>query len=110
MIRNVATEAIVSVERSIKGQSNSLVKSATRVALGTVIDTGVEKVTNSATKYISSKTSKTYSQYAKMVRKKNPTASTNTIRQSAQRSVRWGTRLSNCINFITNALRSALKW
>lgn len=75
-----------------------------------MIDSRVESVSNRATKYIRSKTSKNYSQYANTIRKKNSNASTNTIRKSAQKSVRWGNRLAKGIGFVFNSIRSALPW
>ena len=41
--RNVVTEGILSIERRIKKESNSALLSITRIAVGTVIDAGVEK-------------------------------------------------------------------
>ena len=110
LIRNVATEAIVSVERHVTGKGNNLRSSVTNVVRGTLIDTGVEAVSSRVTKYVRTKTSKNYSQKANTVRQKNPNASTSTIRTSAQRSVRWGNRLAKGIEFIFNSIRSALPW
>ena len=104
------TEGIVSMERHIKGQSNSLAESVTRVALGTVVDTSVEKVTSTASKYVSSKLPKNYSSYAGQQYKKKPKITQQQIRQNMSRSIRWGTRISNCINFICNVFRSVLPW
>lgn len=94
----------------IIGQSNSLAQSAKRVAFGTAIDTGMKKVTSSVTKYIESKMPGNYSSYAGQQYKKNPGITQQQIRQSMSRSVRWGTGISNCFNFIANAVRSALPW
>lgn len=110
LIRNVAAEAIVSVERHIKGQSNSLTQSAKSVAFGTVIDTGVDKVTDGVTKYIKTKMPRNYSSYAGQQYKKNPGITQQQIRQNMSKSVRLGTRISNCFNFIANAVSSALPW
>lgn len=110
LIRNVVTEGIVSVERHIKGQSNSLAESVTRVALGTVVDTSVEKVTSTASKYVSSKLPKNYSSYAGQQYKKKTKITQQQIRRNMSRSIRWGTRISNCINFICNVFRSVLPW
>ena len=51
-----------------------------------------------------------YSSYAGQQYKKNPGITQQQIRQSMSRSVRWGTGISNCFNFIANAVRSALPW
>ncbi len=110
LVRNITSEAIISVERHVTGKSNNLRSSVTNVVRGTLIDTGVESVSDRVTKFIRSKTSKTYSQQANTVRQKNPNASTNTIRTSAQRSVRWGNRLAKGIEFVINSIRSALPW
>ncbi len=110
LIRNVAAEAIVSVERHVKGQVNSLAQSAKRVAFGTVIDTGMEKVTSSVTKHIESKMPRNYSSYAGQQYKKKPRITQKQIRQNMSRSVRWGTRISNCFIFIANAVRSVFPW
>ncbi|MBO5460310.1 MAG: RICIN domain-containing protein [Ruminococcus sp.] len=110
LVRNIATEAIVSVERHVTGKGNNLKSSVTNVVRGTLIDTGVEVVSNRVTKYVRTKTSKTYSQKAKTMRQKNSNVSTSTIRTSAQRSVRWGNRLAKGIEFVFNSIRSALPW
>lgn len=110
LIRNVVTEGIVSVERHITGQGNNLQSSVTNVFIGTLIDTRVEAVSNRVTNYVTSKTSKTYSQYANAVRKKNSNVATNMIRKNAQRSVRWGNRLAKEIEFVVSSIRSALPW
>ena len=110
LIRNITSEAIISVERHVTGKSNNLRSSVTNVVVGTLIDTRVESVTNRVTKYVRTKTSATYSQEANTMRQKNPNVSTNTIRTSAQRSVRWGNRLAKGIEFVFNSIRSALPW
>lgn len=110
LIRNITSEAIISVERYVTGKSNNLRSSVTNVVVGTLIDTRVESVTNRVTKYVRTKTSTTYSQRANTMRQKNPNVSTNTIRTSAQRSVRWGNRLAKGIEFVFNSIRSALPW
>jgi len=110
LIRNVATEAIVSVERHIKGQSNSFAKSATRVVFGTVIDAGMEKVTNRVTKYIESKMPRNYSSYAGKQYKKNSRITQQEIRQNMSRAVRWGNRISNSFGFVIGAIRGTLPW
>ena len=110
LVRNITSEAIVSVERHIKGSSNNLAQSAKRVAFGTVIDTGMEKVTSSVTKHIESKLPRNYSSYAEQQYKKNPGITQQQIRQNMCRSVRWGNRISNCFNFIANVIRSVLPW
>lgn len=110
LVRNITSEAIISVERHVTGKSNNLRSSVTNVVRGTLLDTGAEAVSSRVTKYVRTKTSKTYSQQANTVRKKNPNVSTNTIRTSAQRSVRWGNRLAQGIKFVFNSIRSALPW
>ena len=110
LVRNITSEAIISVERNVTGKSNNLRSSVTNVVRGTLIDTGVESVSNRVTKYVRSKTSKTYSQQANKVLQKNPNASTDTIRTSAQRSVRWGNRLAKGIEFFFNSIRNGLPW
>lgn len=110
MVRNITAEAIVSGERYVTGKDNNLKSSVIKVTCGTAIDTGVEAVASRATKYVDRKISKTYSQKAKTMRKKNPNVSTTKIRKSAQRSVRWGNRLAKGINFVINSIRSALPW
>lgn len=110
LVKNIATEAIVSVERNITGKGNNLQSSVTNVIRGTLIDTGVEAVSSRVAKYVSTKISKTYSQKANTMRQKNPNVSTNRIRTSAQRSVRWGSRLEKGITFMFDSTRSALPW
>ena len=110
LVRNITSEAIISVERHVTGKSNNLRSSVTNIVRGTLIDTGVEAMSSRVTKYIRTKTSKTYSQQANKVRKKKPNASTSTIRKSAQRSVRWGNRLEKGIDFIFSSIRSTLPW
>ena len=44
LVRNIVSEAIVSVERHITGEGNSLQLSIKKVFIGTAIDTGVEAV------------------------------------------------------------------
>ena len=111
LVRNVATEVIVSVERHINGEKNSLVSSVGSIAFGTVADTGIEKVASGVKKYVSSKTPKNYSSYANQKYKKNPNISRQQIQTGAARSIRWGRRIGNAlssgVNFIMNAFKNA---
>ena len=55
LIRNITSEAIISVERHVTGKSNNLRSSVTNVVVGTLIDTRVESVTNRVAKYVRTK-------------------------------------------------------
>ena len=110
LIRNVTTEVIVNVERYITGDDNNLRSSVVNVVRGTLIDAGVEAVSDRVVKYVDTKISKTYSQKANIMRGKNPNVSNETILVRAQRSVRWGNRLSKGIGFGIDSIRSALPW
>ena len=70
----------------------------------------MEKVTSSVTKHIESKMPRNYSSYAGQQYKKKPRITQKQIRQNMSRSVRWGTRISNCFIFIANAVRSVFPW
>lgn len=110
LIRNVVSETVISVERHINGDNNDLTLSTINVVWGAVIDTGVEALSNKVVKYVDTKTSYNYSQYAYKVRKKKPNASVEEIKKGAQRSVRWGNRLVKGIGFGFDSVRSALPW
>lgn len=72
LVRNAVTEGILSIERRIKKESNSALLSITKIAVGTVVDAGMEKLTDRVTKHIRSKGPKNYSSYMGQARKKNP--------------------------------------
>ena len=106
--RNVVTERILSIERRIKKESNSALLSITRIAVGTVIDAGVEKITDRVTKHIRSKGPKNYSSYMGQARKKNPKITREQAEKKITRAVRWVNRLSNCFEFIINVAKSGI--
>ena len=87
-----------------------MTKSVAKVAFGTVVDTGMGKVTGKVDKYIESKMPRNYSSYAGKQYKKNPGITQQQIRKNMGRSVRWGTRISNSFNFIADTFRSLLPW
>ena len=110
LVRNILTEGIVSAERAIIGEKNCLIRSISKVTVGTLTYVAVEKVANAVTKYISSKTPANYSSYAGKQYKKNPIITPQKIRRKMARSIRWGNRLSGSTKFLLNSVRSALPW
>lgn len=110
LVRNIATEGIVSAERYLNGESNSLSGSIGKIALGTVVDTEMKKVASGVSSYINSKTPKNYSSYAGQQYKKNPDITQQQIRENMSRAKRWGNRLSSCFSFVIDVVKSAVRF
>lgn len=108
LVRNAVTEGILSIERRIKKESNSALLSITKIAVGTVVDAGMEKLTDRVTKHIRSKGPKNYSSYMGQARKKNPKITREQAEKKITRAVRWVNRLSNCFEFIINVAKGGI--
>ena len=108
LVRNAVTEGILSIERRIKKESNSALLSITKIAVGTVVDAGMEKITDRVTKHIRSKGPKNYSSYMGQARKKNPKITREQAEKKITRAVRWVNRLSNCFEFIINVAKGGI--
>ena len=108
LVRNAVTEGILSIERRIKKESNSALLSITKIAVGTVVDAGMEKLTDRVTKHIRSKGPKNYSSYMGQARKKNPKITREQAEKKITRAVRWVNRLPNCFEFIRNVAKGGI--
>ena len=88
LVRNIVAEGITVIEDTILGNEVNFVDSMINVGLGTVLDSGFEKISNKAVDFISSKMPQNYSSYAHTARQSNPNLTRNQIYLSMQRSIR----------------------
>ena len=98
IVKNVATEGILSVERAILGEENNILSSIGNIAVGSIIDVGFEKVSNKVRDTMFSKTPHTYSAYAGQARRSNP----NLTRQEIYGLMRNTTKQINTKLFFVN--------
>ena len=88
-VRNVTAECIKGVVSSLGGKKVDLGKSILDIGFGTFLDAGVEKISNSITDFIASKSPQNYSSYAHGARQSNPNRTQNQIYNSMRRSIRF---------------------
>ena len=110
LIRNVVSEGISVAEDVIKGNKMNVATSMLNIGLGTLLDSGFEKLSNSAVNFINSKTPQTYSEYAHTARQSNPNLTRQQIYQSMQRSIRFGRVASNAVSRGFDIIRSSLSY
>ena len=110
IVRNVVSEGIVSLERHVKGESNSLGTSLGRIAIGSILDVGFDRVAAKAKNFVSSKAPRNYSSYAGKQYKLHPGISQQKVVQKLRRIVKVEKSVKKGIDFIFSAARNALSW
>ena len=88
-VRNVTAECIKGVVSSLGGKKVDLVESIVNIGMGTIVDAGVERVSDSITNFIASKSPQNYSSYAHEVRQSKPNRTQVQIYNSMRRSIRF---------------------
>jgi len=110
LIRNVVTEGISIVEDIITRKEVNVVDTMVNIALGTVLDSSFEKISDKVVGAIKSKSPKNYSSYANYARKSNPNMTKEQIYRSMQRSIRFNRVATNAVSYGFDVFRTVLPY
>ncbi len=110
LVRNIVAEGITAVEDIALGNEVNVVDSMINIGIGTALDVGFEKVSDSVSDFISSKSPKNYSSYAHTARQSNSSLTREQIYRSMQRSIRFNRVVSKASSVGFDIVRSVLPY
>ena len=110
LVRNIVSEGILMIEKTILGEEINVADSIINVGLGTVIDVGFEMASDKVTDFISSKMPQNYSSYAHTAHQSNPNLTYEQITRSMRRSIRFNRAGAKAVTIGIDIIRVMLPY